>query len=150
MSRRTSSLTVFASESNSIAYCNKNCQSRHYQGEHGVVVRAFGQYRRGIRFESLSTHFCCALSKSFIPSLVAWSMTKNNAFGGEKQNKKSNGEQSDLCDLEQVTLKPQLQVHHYLTWLQIWYYSLLWGDNIRNGADLEKQNCLFGVHPAVM
>ena len=49
-----------------------------------------------------------------------------NAFGGEKQNKKSNGEQSDLCDLEQVTLKPQLQVYHYLTtWLQIWYHSLL-------------------------
>ena len=78
-------------------------------------------------------------------------MTKNNAFGGEKQNKKSNGEQSDLCDLEQVTLKPQLQVHHYLTtWLQIWYHSLLWGDSIRKGADLEKQNCLFGVYPAVM
>ena len=54
-------------------------------------------------------------------------MTKNNAFGGEKQNKKSNGKQSDLCDLEQVTLKPQLQVHHYLTtWLQIWYHGLLW------------------------
>ena len=78
-------------------------------------------------------------------------MTKNNAFGGEKQNKKSNGEQSDLCDLEQVTLKPQLQVHHYLTtWLQIWYHSLLWGDSIRKGADLEKQNCLFGVHLALM
>ena len=65
--------------------------------------------------------------------------------------KTSNGEQSDLCDLEQVTLKPQLQVHHYLTtWLQIWYHSLLWGDSIRKGTDLEKQNCLFGVHPAVM
>ena len=76
---------------------------------------------------------------------------KNNAYGVEKHNKKSNGEQSDLCDLEQVTLKPQLQVHHYLTtWLQIWYHSLLWGDSIRDGADLEKQNCLFGVHPAVM
>ena len=49
---------------------------------------------------------------------------KNNAFGGEKQNEKSNGEQSDLCDLEQVTLKPQLQVHHCLTiWMQIWYHS---------------------------
>ena len=64
------------------------------------------------------------------------------------QNKKSNGELSDLCDIEQVTLKPQLQVHHYLTtWLQIWYHSLLWGDSIRKGADLEKQNCLFGVYP---
>ena len=76
---------------------------------------------------------------------------KKNAFGGEKQNKKSNGEQSDLCDLEQVTWKPQLQAHHCLTtWLQIWYHSLLWGDSIRKGADLEKQNCLFDVHPAVM
>ena len=80
---------------------------------------------------------------------MVWSMTKNNAFGGEKQNKKSNGEQSDLCDLEQVTLKPQRQAHHCLTiWLQIWYRSLLWGDSIRKGADLQKQNCLFGVHPA--
>ena len=40
-------------------------------------------------------------------------MTKNDAFGGKKQNEKSNGEQSDLCDLEQVTLKPQLQAHHW-------------------------------------
>ena len=100
---------------------------------------------------ALSTHHCWSLSKSFIPSLVVWSMTKNNAFGGEKQNKKSNGEQSDLCDLEQVTLKPQLQVDHCLTtWLQIWYHSLLRGDSIRKGVDLEKQNCLFCVHPAVI
>ena len=115
------------------------------------MVRAFGLYWGCIRFESFSTHHCWSLSKSFIPSLVVWSRTKNNAFGGEKQNKESNGEQSDLCDLEQVTLKPQLQAHHCLTtWLQIWYHSLLWGDSIRKGADLEKQNCLFGVHPAVM
>ena len=33
---------------------------------------------------------------------LGWSMTKNNAFGGEKQNEESNGEQSDLCDLEQA------------------------------------------------
>ena len=26
--------------------------------EHGVVVRAFGSYWGGIRFESLSTHHC--------------------------------------------------------------------------------------------
>ena len=69
-------------------------------------------------------------------------MTKNthtNTYGGEKQNKKSNGEQSDLCDLEQVTLKPQLQVNHHLTtWLQIWHHSLLWEYSIRKGADLEK------------
>ena len=112
------------------------------------MVRAFGLYWGGIKFESLSTHHCCALSKSFIPSLVVWSVTQNNAFGEEKQNKKSNGEQSDLCDLEQVTLKPQLQVHHCLTtWLQTWYHSLLWGDSIRKGADVEKQNCVFGISP---
>ena len=63
-------------------------------------------------------------------------MIKYNAFGGEKQNKKSNGEQSDLCDLEQVTLKPQYQADHCLTTcLQIWYSSLL-GNNSRKG---EKQ-----------
>ena len=115
------------------------------------MVRIFGLYWGGIRFESLSTHHCWSLRKSFIPSLVVCSLTKNNAFGGQKQNKNSNGEQPDFCDLEQVTLKRQLQVHHYLTtWLQIWYHSLLWGDSIREGADLEKQNCLFGVYPAVM
>ena len=119
------------------------------EGEHGVVVRGFGLYWGGIRFESLSTHHCWSLSRSFIPSLVVWSMTRNNAFGGEKQNKAV--EQSDLCDLEQVTLKPLLQVYHYLTtWLQILYHCLLWGDSIRKGAHLEKQNCLFSVHPAVM
>ena len=67
----------------------------------------------------------------------------------KNKNKKSNGEQSDLCDLEQVTLKPPLEVHHCLTtWLQIWYHSLLWGDCTRKGFDMEKQNCLFGVNPA--
>ena len=39
-----------------------------------------------------------------------------------------------------------LQAHHCLTtWLQLWYHSLLRGDRIRKDADLEKQNCLFGV-----
>ena len=67
----------------------------------------------------------------------------------KSKDKKSKSEQSDLCDIEQVTLKPQLQVHHCLTtWLQLWYHSLLWRDSIQKGADLEKQNCLFGVHPA--
>ena len=67
-------------------------------------------------------------------------MAKNTAFGKEKQNKKSNFEQSDRGDLEQVSLKPQLQVHHYLSiWLQIWYHSLLRGDSIRKGVDLETE-----------
>ena len=65
------------------------CELDYWNGEHGVVVRAFDLYWGGIRFESLSTHHCCSLSKSFIPSLVVWSMTKNNAFGGEKQNKEA-------------------------------------------------------------
>ena len=83
------------------------------------MVRAFGLYLGGITFESFSTHHCWSLSKSFIPSLVVWSMTQNNAFDGEKQTKKSNGGQSDICDLEQVTLKPQLQAQHCLTtWLR--------------------------------
>ena len=103
---------------------------RHYKRDYGVVVKAFCLYWGGIRFESISTHNWWALSKSFVPSWVVWSMTKNNAFGGGKQNKKSNDEQSDLCDLEQVTLKPQLQVHHYLTtWLQIWYQLALTTNN---------------------
>ena len=55
--------------------------------QHGVVVRPFEWYCGGIRFESLSTHHCWSLSKSFISSLVVRSMTKNDAFGVEKQNK---------------------------------------------------------------
>ena len=111
------------------------------------MVWAFGLYWGGITFEYLSTHYCWALSKSFIPSLVVWSVRKTTHLAEKSKIKKSNGEQSDLCDPEKVTLKPQLQVHHCLTtWLQIWYHSLLWGDSIRKGADLEKQNCLFGVH----
>ena len=89
------------------------------------MFRAFGSYWGGIRLESLSNHQFWALSTSFIPSLVVWSMRKNNAFGGEKQNKKKDGEQSDLCDIEQITLKPQLQADHCLaTWLQIWYHTI--------------------------
>ena len=57
-------------------------------GEHGVVVTAFSLYWGGTRFESLLTHHYWSLSKSFIPSLVVWSMTKNNAFGGEKRKQK--------------------------------------------------------------
>ena len=61
-------------------------------------------------------------------------MTKKNAIGGEKQNKKSKAEQSDLCNPEQLTLEPQVQTHHCLNiWPQVWCHS----------ADLEEQNCLF-------
>ena len=55
----------------------------------------------------------------------------------EKSKTKSNSEYADLCDLEQVILKPQLQADHCLTtWLQIRYHSLLRGDSFRKGADL--------------
>ena len=37
---------------------------------------------------------------------------KKTHLAEKSRNKKSNGVQSDLCDLEQVILKPQLQVHH--------------------------------------
>ena len=67
-------------------------------GEHSVVVRALGMYWGGARFESLSTLHCWVLSKSFIPRLVV-----GTAIGGEKQKQKSNVEQSNLCDLEQIT-----------------------------------------------
>ena len=59
-----------------------------FQWEHGVVVRAFGFYWGGSRFESLSNHHCWSLTKSFIISLVVWSMAKNNVFDGEKQKQK--------------------------------------------------------------
>ena len=39
-----------------------------YRWEHGAVVRAFSLYWNGIRFESLSTHYCWALNYPFIPS----------------------------------------------------------------------------------
>ena len=39
--------------------------------KHGVAVRVFGLYYGSNRFESLSPHNCWALSKCFIPSLVA-------------------------------------------------------------------------------
>ena len=61
----------------------------------------------------------------------------------KSKTKKSNGMQSDLCDLEQVTLKPQLQVDpSFNTWQQIWYHSLLWGDSIRKGRRLGKAELL--------
>ena len=116
-----------------------------YSGEHGIVVRAFVLYWGGNRLESLSTHYCWALSKSFIPSLVVSSVTQNLAE--KSKNKKSNGEQSYLCDLEQDALKPQLQAHHYLsTWLQIWYHSLL-RENPK-GPRLRKAELLIRRPPA--
>ena len=74
-------------------------------------------------------------------------MTKKRIWR-EKKQEKSNGEQSDLCDIEQVTLKPQLQAHHCLTtWLQIWYHCLIWGDSKRKGADIEKADLLIRRPP---
>ena len=46
------------------------------------------------------------LSKSFISGLALWSMTKNNAFGGEGQEQKmSNKEQSDFCDCDRAQVR---------------------------------------------
>ena len=55
------------------------------------------------------------LKQDIYPKLSGMISDKNHAFGEKKQNEKSNGEQSDICDLEQVTLEPQLQDHHCLT-----------------------------------
>ena len=90
----------------SFRHC-ENDEDSASSGSNGVVVRAFGLY-----WAVAGSNHYWSLSKSFIPSFVVWSMTKNNTFGGERQNKKRNGEHSDLCDLEQVTLKPHLQGHH--------------------------------------
>ena len=57
---------------------------------------------------------------------------KNNAKVVQMQNKKSNCEQSDHCDLEQVTLKSHFESRALLDHLiEIWYHSLSWGDSIR-------------------
>ena len=56
--------------------------------EQGVVVRAFGLYWVGIRFEYLPTRHCWALNKSFIPSLVVWSMTKKLRIWWRKTKQK--------------------------------------------------------------
>ena len=72
----------------------------------------------------------------------------DSVFGGDEYNEKSIGELSELCDLEQVFLKPELQAHHCLTtWLQIRYRSLLWGDSIRKGADLESRSAYSASTP---
>ena len=75
---------------------------------------------------------------------------KSTHLTEESKNKKSNGEQSDLCDLdEKVTLKPQLQADQCLTtWLQIGYRKLLSVYSIRTGADLVNRSCFFGINPA--
>ena len=54
-------------------------------------------------------------------SFIWYDQDKKVTLSAEKiKIKKSNVELSDFCDIEQVTLKPQLEVHHYLTtWLQI-------------------------------
>ena len=67
---------------------SETCTTWGYTGQHGAVVRAFVLYWGGIRFECLWTHHCWAFSKSFIPSLMVLSITKNNAFGREKQKQK--------------------------------------------------------------
>ena len=47
--------------------------------------------------------------------------------------------ESDLCDLEQVTLKPQLEADHWLsTKVQMCYHNLLWGISFQKRAPTLK------------
>ena len=116
-------------------------------GEHGVVVRAFGLYWGCIRFESLPTHHCWSLSKSFIPYLSDMVNDKKYTLLEKSENKKSNEKQTF------VTLGQSFWNHSFkpsITWPLGCKYgtiSLLWGDSIRKGAHLHKQNCLLGVRP---
>ena len=104
-------------------------------------------YWGGIRFESLSTHHYWALSKSFIPSLVVWSVTKNTYLAEKRKIKRAT-----VSSRAFVTLSKSLWNHSFkpiIAWpLGCKYGTIAWGDSIRKGADLEKQNCLFGVFPA--
>ena len=66
----------------------------------------------------------------------------------KSKTKNSNGEQSDICDLEQVTLKPQLEADHcFTTWLQTWHHSLQWGDSIRKNSRLRQAELLIRRPP---
>ena len=90
----------------------------------------------------------CQVRTSLNASLLGLEQVLHPELSGviNYKNKKNNDEQSDLCNFEQVTLKLQLPADYCLTtWLQIWHRSLLGRDssNIK-GADLEKQNGLFG------
>ena len=52
-------------------------------------------------------------------------------------------------NIKQLAFKPQLQADHCLTtWLHFKYGTSWFA--IRKGADLEKQNCLFGLQPLKM
>ena len=89
----------------------------HLIGVSNNILSLWGHGVVGLEHSSctgaVSTHHCRALNKSFIPSLLVWLVTKINTLAEKRKNKKNNGEQSDIWDLEQVTLKPQLQLHHY-------------------------------------
>ena len=77
-------------------------------------------------------------------------MTKNNANDRERQNEMNKSELSDVYDLEQVTLKLQLHADHCLvTWLRIWYHSLLRRDHIRKVHRLSKAKLLIRCPPRI-
>ena len=66
-----------------------NIMSEHDLKRDGVVVRAFGLYwGGGSRFESRSTHHWRALTKSFIASLVVWSLTKITHLAEKSKTKR--------------------------------------------------------------
>ena len=97
-----------------------------------------------LSIESLSTHRWWALSRSFIPGLLIWSLTKNNAIGGEWLNEKGNGELFDYCDLRpshfEVTASSRPLLDRVAPDLAA----------PEKSTDLGKQNCSFAVYPAVM
>ena len=66
-----------------------------------------------------------AIMDLFAPKMIAFRLLLEKTHLAEKtKNKKNNGEQSDIHDLEQVTSKQPLQAEHFLTtWLQIWYHN---------------------------
>ena len=104
-------------------------------GEHDVLVRVFdlnwGGWNLSVNSPLLD------IQRNLHPQLTGIAMTKNDkkwCVGRRKAKLKMQRWVVSLCDLEKVTLKPQL--HR----LQISYYSLLWGDSIRKGADLESKS----------
>ena len=91
-------------------------------------------------------------SLSFRPSLKnpIPPETKNSQTFSSKSSFRTSGRNlgSNKQILSRLLCHNYHLLEHLTTWLQIWYHSLLWGDGIRKGTDLEKQNCLLGVQPA--
>ena len=108
------------------------------------MVKAFGLYWGGIKFESHSTQHCWALNEVFIPSLVTWSVTKNK--------KESAKQKEQWCAVR--PLRPWAS--HFETTASSRPFGCKHGTiacygkkvypKAQKHTDLEKQNCQFGVH----